>query len=94
MENGFLLCHATLLIFFAAGTNGLKKIDVIASNEKRDAAVKEAVIKVETLKILRENLGACYNREGVNHYDNCKSEAQAYLAAIKDLRASGGEMGL
>ena len=37
---------------------------------------------VETVKILRKRVIACYRAEGVNHYENCKEPVQAYYNII------------
>lgn len=42
-----------------------------------DDALVQAMIELETAKILRENLSECYKREGVNHYEACKEYAEA-----------------
>ena len=34
-------------------------------------------------KILREQVIACYRKEGVNHYENCKDVVTQYLARIQ-----------
>lgn len=45
--------------------------------------VRERMIAEEKVKILREALAECYNREGVNHFQDCKVLAQKYLKVIK-----------
>lgn len=43
---------------------------------------REHFVAVEEAKMLREELSWCYLKEGVNHYENCKHLADAYLDKI------------
>lgn len=39
----------------------------------------QTLVELEKLKMLREEVGACYAREQVNHFANCKEQAKAYV---------------
>ncbi|CAB9511962.1 NADH-ubiquinone oxidoreductase subunit 10 [Seminavis robusta] len=43
---------------------------------------RERQVAIETVKILRKSVIECYRKEGVNHYENCKKEAQDYYDVI------------
>jgi hypothetical protein len=45
---------------------------------------REYAVGVETVKILRKDVILCYRREGVNHYNNCRKEVDAYVNCISD----------
>lgn len=51
--------------------------------DARDQRVRERMIAVEHTKILREKVAACYRREGVNHYQNCKEIVDQYIERIR-----------
>lgn len=37
----------------------------------RDAIVREQWVQVMMARLVREEMGKCYHREGVNHLENC-----------------------
>eukprot|EP00542_Grammatophora_oceanica_P021038 CAMPEP_0194031096 /NCGR_PEP_ID=MMETSP0009_2-20130614/4358_1 /TAXON_ID=210454 /ORGANISM="Grammatophora oceanica, Strain CCMP 410" /LENGTH=99 /DNA_ID=CAMNT_0038671165 /DNA_START=113 /DNA_END=409 /DNA_ORIENTATION=+ len=43
---------------------------------------RERQVAIETVRLLRRDVIECYHREGVNHYENCKEEVQAYYNII------------
>ena len=45
--------------------------------------VREKQIAIATIKAVRGELRACYNREGVNHREKCKHLATEYLERIR-----------
>jgi len=51
--------------------------------------MRESWVKVMELRIVREKLGECYRREGVNHMETCKHLAERYLDMLKDSKIQG-----
>lgn len=43
----------------------------------------QLLVEGATINILRNNLRDCYRKEGVNHFEACSEQAEAYIAAIK-----------
>lgn len=37
----------------------------------RDAIIREQWVQVMMARLVREEMGKCYHREGVNHLENC-----------------------
>ena len=37
---------------------------------------------VETVRLLRQDVIACYRKEGVNHYENCKEPVERYVRLV------------
>ena len=60
-----------------------QKADPVAFFAAKDQRVRERNIALEQTKILREQVIACYRKEGVNHYENCKDVVTQYLARIQ-----------
>lgn len=61
----------------------------------RSAIVADAPLRAlpRPPQLLRERVQKCYQKEGVNHYENCKDEVHAYLESIKNVgvhRANAG----
>ena len=61
---------------------GSDRSDPVAYLEAREQRVREHFVAIEHAKILRENLIACYRKEGVNHIEYCQDVAAKYKAAI------------
>lgn len=40
-------------------------------------------------RLVREEMGKCYQREGVNHLENCKSLRDRYLELLQDSKVRG-----
>ena len=59
------------------------KSDPVAFFEAKAQRVRERHVALEQTKILREQVIACYRKEGVNHYENCKDVVTQYLARIQ-----------
>jgi NADH dehydrogenase (ubiquinone) 1 beta subcomplex subunit 10 len=61
----------------------IDRSDPVALYEARGQRVRERLIAIEQTKIIREKLRDCYHKEGVNHYENCREIAQAYIERIQ-----------
>ena len=51
--------------------------------EARQQDARERIVAGAELKVLQEKLRWCYHKEGVNHYENCKGIAEAYLEKLR-----------
>jgi hypothetical protein len=51
--------------------------------EARQQESRERIVAGAELKVLQERLRWCYHKEGVNHYENCKGIAEAYLEKLR-----------
>lgn len=58
--------------------------DPVAWANAREQVMREQMIAKERVKLLRQQVIACYRKEGVNHYVNCKHLTTKYLAIIND----------
>lgn len=59
-----------------------RNADPSAYHDAREQRVRERFVAIEEAKMLREKLQACYRREGVNHYQNCRELADAYMKKV------------
>ena len=57
--------------------------DPVAVTEARDQAVREQFVALEELKMLREQLRACYERHGVDHLTKCEKLSKAYIRRLR-----------
>lgn len=69
------------------------KKDPVAFFEQREHRVREKYVKMGEAKLLREQLKQCYYREGVNHLQNCKEIAKAYMESIKNVGVHAANSG-
>ena len=51
--------------------------------EARQQESRERMVAGAELRVLQERLRWCYHKEGVNHYENCKGIAEAYLEKLR-----------
>src|SRR5271170_8322990 len=51
----------------------------IGSNNLNEIVLKESWVKAMMLRLVRDQLNACYKDNGVNHYDNCAELSELYL---------------
>lgn len=58
--------------------------DPVAWSNSREQVMREQFIAKERVKLLRQQVIACYRKEGVNHYVNCKHLTTKYLDIIQD----------
>lgn len=58
--------------------------DPVAWTNSREQFMREHMIAKERVKLLRQQVIACYRAEGVNHYVNCKHLTTKYLDIIQD----------
>lgn len=55
--------------------------------------LKESWIRAMMLRLVRDQLNACYKDNGVNHYDNCAHLSELYLKWMREgYRVRGGKL--
>ena len=61
--------------------------DPVAYLHDVEQRARERQVSYETIKLLRQDVIACYRKEGVNHYENCREVALKYynVAIQKDV---------
>ena len=59
--------------------------------DERAHECREHSVALAQLKIQREQITECYQREGVNHYENCAELVKAYNANLKDGKIGGAK---
>jgi hypothetical protein len=62
--------------------DGRRHDDPVGYALAREQRGRERIIAEETVKIVREQVAQCYQREGVNHYQNCKHLTKQYYELI------------
>lgn len=50
----------------------------------REQVMREQLIAKERVKLLKQQVIACYRKEGVDHYTKCKHLTTKYLSTIQD----------
>jgi hypothetical protein len=75
-----------LILIFCLSQRGRAK-DPVAFLQSVEQRARERQVAYETVKLLRQRVIHCYRKEGVNHYEKCKKEAQDLYNVIsqKDL---------
>jgi hypothetical protein len=61
----------------------LPRRDPVKFIEAREQRVRERYVNLAEARSLRDQVKQCYYKEGVNHYQNCRSIVQQYLAKIQ-----------
>ena len=81
----FLAKKPTVLPTF----DGVDYDDNKALKAAQDAIVREQWVQVMMGRLVREELGKCYYREGVNHLEKCGHLRERYLQLLKSARVRG-----
>ncbi|KIX05229.1 uncharacterized protein Z518_06101 [Rhinocladiella mackenziei CBS 650.93] len=55
----------------------------------RDAIVREQWIQQMMLRLVGEEMGKCYHREGVNHLEKCGKYRDRYIQLLKSTKEKG-----
>ena len=65
----------------------------VAKKVLQEIVLKESWIKAMMLRLVRDQLNACYKDNGVNHYDNCAHLSELYLKWMREgYRVRGGKL--
>mmetsp|Transcript_69946 Transcript_69946/g.195644 ORF Transcript_69946/g.195644 Transcript_69946/m.195644 type:complete len:94 (+) Transcript_69946:67-348(+) len=60
------------------------KEDPVKFLQSQEQMARELEIKVQTVKLMQEEIKFCYRKNGVNHYQACKEVTSKYMAYIRD----------
>ena len=59
----------------------------------QDIVLRESWVKAMMLRLVRDQLNACYKDNGVNHYQNCAHLSELYLKWMREgYRVRGGKI--
>mmetsp|Transcript_14548 Transcript_14548/g.37156 ORF Transcript_14548/g.37156 Transcript_14548/m.37156 type:complete len:112 (-) Transcript_14548:9-344(-) len=64
--------------------------DPMTTLSKREEENRAGWVKIMKARDIRNNLRDCFRREGVNHVENCREFALAYIQAIGEPFTAGG----
>ncbi|KAK7420454.1 hypothetical protein QQZ08_010368 [Neonectria magnoliae] len=69
--------------------NGVDFDDTKAFKAAEDAIIREQWVGAMMTRLVGEELGKCYVREGVNHLENCGHLRERYLQLLKTNKIKG-----
>ncbi|CAG9938346.1 unnamed protein product [Clonostachys rosea f. rosea IK726] len=69
--------------------NGVDYDDTKAFKAAEDAIIREQWVGAMMIRLVGEELGKCYNREGVNHLENCGKLRERYLQLLETNKIPG-----
>ncbi|KAH8737073.1 hypothetical protein BGZ61DRAFT_470565 [Ilyonectria robusta] len=69
--------------------NGVNFDDTKAFKAAEDAIIREQWVGAMMTRLVGEELGKCYVREGVNHLENCGHLRERYLQLLKTNKIKG-----
>ncbi|KAF7118232.1 hypothetical protein CNMCM5793_007638 [Aspergillus hiratsukae] len=63
--------------------------DNVALHNARDAIIREQWVRSMMSRLVGEELGKCYAREGVNHLEKCGKLREKYFELLKERKVKG-----
>ncbi|CRG91742.1 hypothetical protein PISL3812_08794 [Talaromyces islandicus] len=69
--------------------DGVDFEDNVAVHNARDAIIREQWVRSMMARLVGEELGKCYAREGVNHFEKCGKLRERYFELLKDRKIKG-----
>lgn len=81
----FLAKKPTVLPTF----DGVDYDDTPRLKQAQDAIIREQWVKSMMARLVREELGKCYYREGVNHLEKCGTLRERYFELLKESKIRG-----
>ncbi|OLN88723.1 NADH-ubiquinone oxidoreductase 12 kDa subunit, mitochondrial [Colletotrichum chlorophyti] len=69
--------------------DGVDYNDTKAFKQAQDAIIREQWVGAMMLRLVGEELGKCYKKEGVNHLENCGHLREKYLELLKEKKVKG-----
>ncbi|TKA69123.1 hypothetical protein B0A49_08730 [Cryomyces minteri] len=69
--------------------DGVDYDDNRALKAAQDAIIREQWVKSMMARLVREEMGKCYYREGVNHLEKCGHLRERYFELLKDAKIKG-----
>lgn len=74
--------------------DGVDYDDNVAVHNARDAVIREQWVRSMMSRLVGEELGKCYSREGVNHLEKCGVLRGEFLLPVSGLRWTGTGKGI
>ena len=68
---------------------GVDYEDNVALKAAQDAIIREQWVKSMMARLVRDEMGKCYRREGVNHLEKCGHLRERYFELLKDAKVKG-----
>ncbi|KAF2442082.1 hypothetical protein P171DRAFT_364832 [Karstenula rhodostoma CBS 690.94] len=68
---------------------GVDYDDNQALKAAQDAIIREQWVRSMMARLVREEMGKCYRREGVNHLEKCGHLRERYFELLKDSKVKG-----
>ncbi|QUC18785.1 uncharacterized protein UV8b_03026 [Ustilaginoidea virens] len=69
--------------------NGVDYDDTKAFKAAEDAIIREQWVEAMKTRLVQQELGKCYRREGVNHLENCGELREKYLQLLATNKIKG-----
>ncbi|KAI9715414.1 MAG: hypothetical protein M1828_000834 [Chrysothrix sp. TS-e1954] len=69
--------------------DGVDFSDNRALGAARDAIIREQWVRSMMARLVREEMGKCYRREGNNHLERCRGLRERYMELLKDAKVRG-----
>ncbi|RKF51361.1 NADH-ubiquinone oxidoreductase 12 kDa subunit, mitochondrial [Golovinomyces cichoracearum] len=69
--------------------DGVDYDDTKRLKQAQDAIIREQWVQSMMARLVREELGKCYFREGVNHLEKCGTLRERYLELLKHAKIKG-----
>ncbi|RDL38638.1 NADH-ubiquinone oxidoreductase subunit, mitochondrial [Venustampulla echinocandica] len=69
--------------------DGVDYDDNTRLKQAQDAIIREQWVKTMMARLVREELGRCYYREGVNHLEKCGTLRERYFELLKESKIRG-----
>ncbi|EPE36463.1 hypothetical protein GLAREA_05801 [Glarea lozoyensis ATCC 20868] len=69
--------------------DGVDYDDTKRLKQAQDAIIREQWVKSMMARLVREELGKCYYREGVNHLEKCGVLRERYFELLKESKIRG-----
>ncbi|RPA92003.1 hypothetical protein L873DRAFT_1831273 [Choiromyces venosus 120613-1] len=69
--------------------DGVDYDDNTALKAAQDAVIREQWVRSMMARLVRQELGRCYRREGVNHLARCGVLRERYMELLKEAKIKG-----
>ncbi|KAF2084014.1 hypothetical protein K490DRAFT_50201 [Saccharata proteae CBS 121410] len=69
--------------------DGVDYEDNRAFKAAQDAIIREQWVRCMMARLVREEMGKCYRREGVNHLEKCGDLRERYFELLKESKIRG-----
>ncbi|KAI9806685.1 MAG: hypothetical protein M1825_006142 [Sarcosagium campestre] len=72
-----------------ASFDGIDYADTPRLKAAQDAVIREQWVRSMMARLVREELGKCYHKEGVRHLEKCGHLRERYFDLLKDAKVKG-----